>query len=112
MLTVYFFCVFRCVANSQRSLGLGVQWALVRGLGTIPSSFIFGELMDLSCTHWNRQCSGDTGACIFYDNFKLSLYMVILTVLLKLFSSTFFALSWYFYQPPKLVEEVEETEIL
>ncbi|CAG0890478.1 unnamed protein product [Darwinula stevensoni] len=60
----------RCVPRNQRSLALGIQWVKIRLLGTIPAPVIFGTIMDLSCTLWQK--SNDDGSCRAYDNFWIS----------------------------------------
>lgn len=92
----YFFCwsLFRCVHTEQRSFALGIQWIIVRILGTIPGKLtnilniiihntdfvhifslsapmIFGTLIDDSCVLWQESCK-ETGACLVYDNSSLS----------------------------------------
>ncbi|KAL0851611.1 hypothetical protein ABMA28_007390 [Loxostege sticticalis] len=89
----------RCVREDQRSFALGIQWIKVRLLGTIPAPLLFGFLIDLSCSLWDKSC-GTTGACLLYDNINMSRYMLALALVGKLCSVLFFFLAWWFYRPP------------
>lgn len=89
----------RCVAETQKSFALGIQWIMVRLLGTIPAPIIFGSLIDLSCVLWQDTCH-KKGACLFYNNKNMSSNVVIMATLLKALSCIFFFLSWIFYKPP------------
>ncbi|CAH2049869.1 unnamed protein product, partial [Iphiclides podalirius] len=89
----------RCVREDQRSFALGIQWIKVRLLGTIPAPLLFGFLIDLSCSLWEKTC-GTTGACLLYDNHNMSRYMLALALVGKLCSVVFFFLAWWFYRPP------------
>ncbi|XP_070496425.1 solute carrier organic anion transporter family member 4A1 isoform X1 [Chironomus tepperi] len=91
----------RCVDEKIRSFALGLQWLIVRMLGTIPSSIIFGKLIDESCILWQKETYGsEIGACLLYDNNRMSNYMLFLAILGKSLSVLFFFLSWFFYIPP------------
>ncbi|KPJ00330.1 Solute carrier organic anion transporter family member 4A1 [Papilio xuthus] len=89
----------RCVREDQRSFALGIQWIKVRLLGTIPAPLLFGFLIDLSCSLWEPACDS-TGACLLYDNYNMSRYMLALALVGKLCSLVFFFLAWWFYRPP------------
>lgn len=68
--------IFRCVHSEQRSFALGIQWIVVRLLGTIPAPMIFGSLIDDSCILWQESCN-EAGACLVYDNMSLSRFVDI-----------------------------------
>ena len=64
----------------QRSLSLGLQTILIRGLGTVPGPVVFGFVMDSTCLLWRQQeesseCGGEgrAGSCLVYDNTAMSL---------------------------------------
>lgn len=97
----------RCVADSQKSFALGIQWITVRLLGTIPAPIIFGRLIDLSCMEWQESCDG-SGACIFYDNRVMNRNTLIIACILKSLSTIFFFTAWFLYKPPETGEEGEE----
>lgn len=61
----------RCVPDSHRSFALGLQWIVIRLLGTIPGPILFGVLFDRTCVLWQSTC-GREGACRSYDNFYMS----------------------------------------
>lgn len=59
--------------DEQRSFALGIQWIVVRLLGTIPAPMLFGALIDESCILWQGDCDSG-GACLVYDNKNMSRY--------------------------------------
>ncbi|XP_038207850.1 solute carrier organic anion transporter family member 4A1 isoform X1 [Zerene cesonia] len=88
----------RCVREDQRSFALGIQWILVRLLGTIPAPLLFGFLIDLSCSVWGAACDRTT-SCLLYDNKNMSRYMLALAAIGKLCTVIFFFLAWWCYHP-------------
>ena len=59
----------RSLPLSLGSLGIGFQQTFLRFLGTIPSSAVFGRLIDASCVLWNtNECTGEVTSCIEYNN--------------------------------------------
>lgn len=89
----------RCVPDSQRSFGLGIQWIVVRTLGGIPGPIAFGSVIDISCLLWQDQC-GDQGSCYLYQNSAMSRYTLIAGVIYKVLGMLFFLLASVLYQPP------------
>ncbi|XP_044583037.1 solute carrier organic anion transporter family member 4A1 isoform X1 [Cotesia glomerata] len=89
----------RVVRDEQRSFALGIQWIKVRILGTIPAPIIFGALIDDTCILWHETCEG-RGACLVYDNYWMSWYMLALAFIGKTASLLFFFLAWWCYIPP------------
>ncbi|KAG7248993.1 hypothetical protein CRUP_021298, partial [Coryphaenoides rupestris] len=81
-----------CVPDSQRSFGLGIQWIVVRTLGSIPGPIAFGSVIDLSCMLWQDKC-GEQGSCYLYHNTAMSRYTLALGII-------FFLLASILYQPP------------
>ncbi|VBB26707.1 unnamed protein product [Acanthocheilonema viteae] len=58
--------VLRTVDYAERSFALGIQWILVRVIGTIPAPVLFGWMFDVSCIRYNLDvCSGETIAMVF-----------------------------------------------
>lgn len=94
----------RCVAASQKSFGLGIQWIAVRLLGTIPAPILFGYLIDTSCVLWPGSCD-EKGACAIYENGKMARNLLILLATVKFLSCLFFFLAWILYKPPDGGEE-------
>jgi len=65
--------VLRTVDYAERSFALGIQWILVRIIGTIPAPVLFGWLFDVSCIRQHQDvCSGEQGSCMLYYNKLLS----------------------------------------
>lgn len=86
----------RSVPESQRCFALGINWFVLRLLGSVPGPIIIGAIIDQSCILWNEQC-GKRTFCWKYDNFLLSVLLTVALVTLKIFTATFFFLAWYFY---------------
>ncbi|XP_056130821.1 solute carrier organic anion transporter family member 4A1 [Lampris incognitus] len=89
----------RCVPDSQRSFGLGIQWIVVRTLGGIPGPIAFGSVIDISCLLWQDQC-GEQGSCYLYQNSAMSQYTLIAGIIYKVLGTVFFLLASVLYQPP------------
>lgn len=68
----------RCVHDDERSFGLGVQWLMVRVLGTIPAPLIFAKLIDEACLYWKvtgddfAEENGGSGSCLVYNKTDMS----------------------------------------
>ena len=80
----------RCVDPSVRSLALGIQWLLIRLLGTIPGPVAMGRLFDNSCELWREGCDGSNQHCIVYSGDNISVNILTLTVICKGLSIAFF----------------------
>ncbi|XP_072223849.1 solute carrier organic anion transporter family member 4A1 [Leuresthes tenuis] len=89
----------RCVPDSQRSFGLGIQWIVVRSLGGIPGPIAFGSVIDISCLLWQDQC-GEQGSCYLYHNSAMSQYTLVAGIIYKVMGTIFFLLASILYQPP------------
>ncbi|XP_026777172.3 solute carrier organic anion transporter family member 4A1 [Pangasianodon hypophthalmus] len=89
----------RCVPDSQRSFGLGIQWIVVRTLGGIPGPIAFGSVIDISCLLWQEQC-GERGSCYLYQNSAMSQYTLIAGLIYKFLGTVFFMLASVLYKPP------------
>lgn len=90
----------RCVAASQKSFGLGIQWIAVRLIGTIPAPILFGYLIDQSCVLWPGSCD-ESGACAVYENGQMARNLLALLATVKFLSCLFFFLSWVLYKAPE-----------
>uniref|UniRef100_A0A3Q3IDE3 Solute carrier organic anion transporter family member n=1 Tax=Monopterus albus TaxID=43700 RepID=A0A3Q3IDE3_MONAL len=89
----------RCVPDSQRSFGLGIQWIVVRTLGGIPGPIAFGSVIDISCLLWQDRC-GEQGSCYLYHNSTMSQYTLVAGIIYKVLGAVFFLLATVLYQPP------------
>ncbi|KAL1021224.1 hypothetical protein UPYG_G00010370 [Umbra pygmaea] len=89
----------RCVPDSQRSFGLGIQWIVVRTLGGIPGPIAFGSVIDISCLLWQDQC-GEQGSCYVYQNSAMSRYTLIAGIIYKVLGTLFFFLASVLYKAP------------
>ncbi|XP_061128593.1 solute carrier organic anion transporter family member 4A1 isoform X1 [Syngnathus typhle] len=89
----------RCVPDSQRSFGLGIQWIVVRTFGGIPGPIAFGSMIDISCLLWQDQC-GEQGSCYLYQNSAMSRYMLLAGVIYKVLGTIFFLLASILYKAP------------
>ncbi|KAI5612415.1 solute carrier organic anion transporter family member 4A1 isoform X1 [Silurus asotus] len=89
----------RCVPDSQRSFGLGIQWIVVRTLGGIPGPIAFGSVIDISCLLWQERC-GERGSCYLYQNSAMSQYTLIAGIIYKFLGTVFFMLASVLYKPP------------
>ncbi|XP_048666650.1 solute carrier organic anion transporter family member 4A1 isoform X3 [Marmota marmota marmota] len=89
----------RCVCDQQRSFALGIQWILVRTLGSIPGPIAFGWVIDRACLLWQDQC-GQQGSCFVYQNAAMSQYMLIAGLTYKVLGFLFFAAACFLYESP------------
>ncbi|XP_035238954.1 solute carrier organic anion transporter family member 4A1 isoform X2 [Anguilla anguilla] len=89
----------RCVPDTQRSFGLGIQWIVVRTLGGIPGPIAFGSVIDISCMLWQEEC-GEQGSCYLYHNSAMSHYSLIAGLIYKALGTVFFFLASVLYKPP------------
>nr|XP_040131031.1 solute carrier organic anion transporter family member 4A1 isoform X3 [Ictidomys tridecemlineatus] len=89
----------RCVCDQQRSFALGIQWILVRTLGSIPGPIAFGWVIDRACLLWQDQC-GQQGSCFVYQNAAMSQYMLIAGLTYKVLGFLSFAAACFLYKSP------------
>nr|XP_045012764.1 solute carrier organic anion transporter family member 4A1 isoform X2 [Jaculus jaculus] len=89
----------RCVCDRQRSFALGIQWIVVRTLGSIPGPIAFGWVIDKACLLWQDQC-GRQGSCFVYQNAAMSRYLLIAGLTCKVLGFLFFATACFLYKSP------------
>ncbi|XP_074058510.1 solute carrier organic anion transporter family member 4C1-like [Macrotis lagotis] len=97
--------ILRCVFDRQHSLALGVQFLLIRLLGTIPGPMIFGIAIDSSCVLWDLNDCGVRGACRIYDNFKMAYMLVGISIMCKIITILFNTSALMLYKPPSSTSE-------
>ena len=66
----------------------------------MPGPLLFGFVIDNACVVWQERCS-EQGSCWIYDNRKLSINFLVLTLAVKVVSTFFFSLATFLYKPPK-----------
>ncbi|XP_036266248.1 solute carrier organic anion transporter family member 4C1 [Pipistrellus kuhlii] len=98
--------ILRCVNQKQRSLALGIQFMMLRLLGSIPGPIIFGVAIDSSCILWDVNECGIKGACWIYDNIRMARMLVVISVICKIATIFFNGLAIFLYNPPSLDTEV------
>ncbi|KAK3093809.1 hypothetical protein FSP39_020494, partial [Pinctada imbricata] len=84
--------ILRCVPDEHRALGLGLQWVMLRLLGTIPGPVLTGYVIDQSCGLWQDFC-GERGSCWVYDRTQMSWRLFVWWVCVKVFSGVLFLIS-------------------
>ncbi|XP_030181649.1 solute carrier organic anion transporter family member 4C1 isoform X11 [Lynx canadensis] len=89
--------ILRCVNQRQRSLALGIQFMLLRLVGTIPGPIIFGITIDSTCILWDINECGTRGACWIYDNIKMA-YMLVAIIKVN-------DLHWQWFMNPVFIGE-------
>lgn len=98
----------RCFPQNLRSLAVGVQWIVIRTLGTIPGPIIFGAMIDQTCMvpECSKQLDPEhpcltcrtTEACPLYENNELSFSLLVLSFIYKGASILFFGFALLTYQ--------------
>ncbi|XP_022286828.2 solute carrier organic anion transporter family member 4C1-like isoform X2 [Crassostrea virginica] len=89
----------RCIHDSQRTFALGIQWFIVRLLGTVPGPIFFGIIIDNTCLVWQEKCR-EKASCWIYDNLALSRNFFVILVCVKFLAAIMFILAYKFYNPP------------
>ncbi|KAG8456343.1 hypothetical protein GDO86_002213 [Hymenochirus boettgeri] len=92
--------ILRCVPVKQRSFALGVQWSLVRLLGSIPGPILFGVIIDSTCILWNFDECGTKGACWTYNNSNMSISLISISAASKSLTILFLLIALCVYKPP------------
>jgi len=99
----------RCVDPSVRSLALGIQWLVIRLLGTIPGPVAMGKLFDNACEVWQTGCDGSNQHCLIYDNDRISGNVLTLTTICKGLSIAAFLAGISLYKLPEAEEPTDDT---
>ena len=103
--------ILRCVPESQRPLALAVQWVFIQCLATIPGPLLLGLFIDGACSLWQFK-DGVRTFCWIYDNQQLAYGLAGVVIAMKIFSSIFSILAWYFLKRDiKKYEKIEMDNI-
>nr|XP_022335253.1 solute carrier organic anion transporter family member 4A1-like isoform X3 [Crassostrea virginica]XP_022335254.1 solute carrier organic anion transporter family member 4A1-like isoform X3 [Crassostrea virginica] len=97
--------ILRCVPDEHRALALGMQWVVLRLLGTIPGPVLTGYVIDTACGLWQDLC-GARGSCEVYDRYEMSWRLFTWWCCVKVFSGTMYILSLFFWKEPAKSEEM------
>ncbi|KAL3873616.1 hypothetical protein ACJMK2_036712 [Sinanodonta woodiana] len=62
----------RCVDDDIQPIALGMQWSILRLLGSIPGPVLIGTVLDKACLIWRGGSCGSQGFCMLYSHDKLS----------------------------------------
>ena len=118
----------RSVERVQRSLSLGLQTILIRGLGTVPGPVVFGFVMDSTCLLWRRRENSNfeadgceegggegeggkrAGSCLVYDNAAMSLSVLGILLAWRAAAAVAMGGALYFSKRSTVVEEAEDDE--
>lgn len=104
--------MYRCVADEERHLSLGVISFIVRAVGSIPGPLITGAVFDSACLlrqELQEEC-GLTGNCLVYDNEALAVRSLLMLFFGMSISSVFAFFVWLFY-PKKSQENDKDKSI-
>nr|XP_009860360.2 solute carrier organic anion transporter family member 4A1-like isoform X1 [Ciona intestinalis]XP_026692687.1 solute carrier organic anion transporter family member 4A1-like isoform X2 [Ciona intestinalis] len=94
----------RCVGFNQRSFAIGVQWLIIRLIGTIPGPLIIGGVFDSACTQWSLSCNV-RGACSTYSSKNLSIGIFLVLLVAKVINSILYFTAAMLYKPPTSVDD-------
>jgi len=98
---------FLAVQENEKALSYGVLSITFRLVGSIPGPVVFGTFLDRSCLQWESTCD-DTGSCLLYDNYWMSIYIFGLCMVGKTVSVVFYGLAWLASKKSHMPVSVEE----
>lgn len=96
--------ILRCVPDEHRALALGMQWVILRLLGTIPGPVLTGYVIDTACGLWQDLC-GARGSCEVYDRYEMSWRLFTWWCCVKVFSGSMYILAMIFWKEPAKSKE-------
>jgi len=73
-------------------------------VGTIPGPVFFGVIIDQTCL-----LMGDN--CLFYDNYRMSLFMMLIVVITKVLGVMLFVVALFFSLRLNISEEEDEESV-
>ena len=85
---------------------------MFRVIGAIPGPLIFGTLFDVSCVSWQTEC-GRRGNCWLYDNKKLGLSILLLSLPCKIVAFVLFILAFLTFPKKQILvkDEMKNLEL-
>uniref|UniRef100_A0A8R1DZ66 Solute carrier organic anion transporter family member n=1 Tax=Caenorhabditis japonica TaxID=281687 RepID=A0A8R1DZ66_CAEJA len=73
--------ILRTVDYNERSFALGIQWIMIRVIGTIPAPVLFGWMFDVSCIKYQSDsCGSSSSECLMYSNQLLANLFMTFTI--------------------------------
>merc|ERR1712141_177687 len=113
----------RSVEPIERSLALGLQTLLIRGIGTVPGPIIFGYLIDITCLLWHNtidesllsqksdifsSVASSGSSCRVYDNTTMSQNVMFVSLGWKSMSTLFMTIALYYSKKSDKKEKDEK----
>ena len=71
--------------------------------------------MDQTCLLWrneNSSCADSTGSCLIYDNFSMSIYVLVILFSWRLAGLLLFGVARYYNKWSKVKEEEDDSEVV
>uniref|UniRef100_A0A7E4V5K6 Solute carrier organic anion transporter family member n=1 Tax=Panagrellus redivivus TaxID=6233 RepID=A0A7E4V5K6_PANRE len=99
--------LLRSVPPTLRSISLGLQGFMVSLCGTLPSTILWGVVVDSACLVWEKSC-GRIGACTIYDPEKLRFRMHTTYALIRIISCLTDLYVWYHAEGLNILDEEDE----
>uniref|UniRef100_A0A914X2S5 Uncharacterized protein n=1 Tax=Plectus sambesii TaxID=2011161 RepID=A0A914X2S5_9BILA len=90
--------ILRVIPFKHRTLGIGVNWTILRLFGFIPGAILFGMMIDTTCLKWQQSC-GERGSCLVYDPGLLSWTLFGIAVVCKIGSIAASIVGYMLYRP-------------
>ncbi|KAL3872884.1 hypothetical protein ACJMK2_036065 [Sinanodonta woodiana] len=81
----------RCVDDDIQPMALGVQFMILRLLGSIPGPVLIGTVIDKACLIWRGGSCGSQGFCMLYSHDKLSLGVLLWWVITMMIGCLLFS---------------------
>jgi hypothetical protein len=90
-------CTLYSVESTHRAFSLGFKSTITKSLGYLPSTIIFGAIIDRTCKTWIRETCGYKDQCKHYNNKRMAISLALLGFGFRSLSAIFCGISWYAY---------------
>ncbi|CAI5456009.1 unnamed protein product [Caenorhabditis angaria] len=102
--------ILRTVDYNERSFALGIQWIMIRAIGTIPAPVLFGWMFDTSCIKYQTDSCGKSSSnnCLLYDNQMLANLFMTFSIIGQAISMAILTCVLMFYGPTLHDDPVDE----